>query len=448
MANNFTFDNKDAATAGEGLYLGLIRQLLFQASFSGTLHTFARRIFRFHRIYESALALCTKDTRATLDQLIKEDTGLTFSELMALIPAINVCWMQIKKFDQDPRISPASIKEDNLREQLVILMDRLSLDMAGYAKTISEIKNKRGELFFLHVDASKTLVRYPFLKNSSGAFLLLGPHLLLRRIELAVVTAFIDKRDRDNMPVQTLYGPLGDAFEKHCHYLFRRKIPHSKDIPSLYVENPKLDSGNELCDALIEDPDCFVIFEIKYRPPSTDAINPLDSSYKELKRWLNATFLKSREECKQDRESGQTPGALVQLDEAACNLAMGKWRIKPRVIIPVVVLSEAIISSLPLYFYLDKKSEERGLFRNAEGVQPFLIISEDELSYLTSMNATNCRFAFHQLFKEKSTAEGARITSWSHFADVVKLKWEPPKDQEEDFNQIIEETKKLFEKKS
>lgn len=436
--NDHVFDESGTEEEGKNHYR-FLRQNLVQAPLLGTYGTFSQRICRFHRVFTETLARMNPDLRKLADTYIEKRIGVDFKTLNSLLFAINVPWILNKEKNTNVIIDENFARGNRISDEVKKVLKRLSLTQVDFALRVQALKVS-GESYYKSSPILALFTQYPFIEIQSGSHLLLAPHLILRTIELSVRSAFIDAKHK---PIEDIYGPLGEEFERYSSQLLARKLSAAAGnlIATGLEHNPADDEKNEITDSIIESPDGSIIIESKYRPPAIAALNIADARTTEIEKWVSHSFtLIPSEGKKQNRR----PGALWQLREAALKLNLGARGFLPRNIVPVIVISEEVLFTQNLYFILDREIQEKRIFDGIGNIRPFLIISIGELELLTSMELGGTKWTLFKIFLEKSSNAGARQMNWVKFIQMLSLKYSRPADETATFDLLFEEAKAYF----
>jgi len=408
--------------ASSDLHLKMLRFLFIQGPLLGILQTMGIRFHRFCQIEKKVMDSLDPILTTCMEDLLKKTRGVDFETFLSLIFPISTCWAGKKDFTKEPIIDVEYIEKNQskkLGQEMRLFLEKVSLDPAEYQEKMRAVKNKVSDEFYKDIDVLQTFVKYPFVKISKDLFLLFGPHFLLRNLEFSLLDAFV-LRDKKQIAVQEWFGPMGVFFEAHCQEFIKKRFPEydSEILESPLEFNPKNEKNEEFCDALISDADIHVVFEMKYRNPPISAINPLSPSTEEIKKWVNETFLLSPEEA---RKRGRTTGALWQLDKASRYISEKFKKRSPFSIIPVVIIPIDLMFEVPLYSLLDEQIRAKEIFNDIPSVCPFLIISVGALEILMSSISSTPNWSVAKIFKEKSTAEGARFMNWNRFFKKIGM---------------------------
>lgn len=413
------------------------------APFLGTIHTFYHRVRRLYLIYSDALGTHDAELRRIIDECLTADIGVTSDDLMALVLPLNHFWLSNENFKTNALFKTAAIMAPALRAKMTAVLNGLSLEPAAYTERVAALKSRLNERFLRSADVLALLVQRPALRLAEGEFLLVAPQLLLRKIELAMYSAFIDKRDKDEVPFETLGSPLGHAFERYAMGLLAGRINSavSEVILPLFMANPLKANGEEIADGIIEDPIACIVFEAKHRPLSLRALDMSDDSTQEFERWLERTFFARATGSGRSR---QRNGALWQLHEAAAELLRRPQAQRPRLIVPVVVLSEDVVSTIPLYTLFDKEIATRGIFADMPEVRPFLFASVEDLEHLSTMDLPAEYPTIQSIFKRKATHPGARDMTWGRFLDEIGCRHNPKRLSDAGGDELVRKASMLF----
>ncbi len=414
-----------------------LRQNLVQAPLLGTLGTFSSRIHRFYSIFSDTLSSIDSDVKSKVNEALKLRVGVDFETLIRLLFPLNVPWLTVKDFTKIALVERSFFNGNFAEKDMLPLLKKMSLPFLEYNKQLLSFKNSLGENYFKSSRVLSVLTKYPFIEIADEAFLLLAPHLILRSVELSVQGAFVDAGHR----IESLYGPLGEAFERYANNLFARKIkPSSGSLSTGLVFNPKNSDGVEICDALLESPEGTVIVESKFKPPSLAAIDLSVEDSEKIRDWVRVSFTITHEEAK---KSNRRKGALWQLRDAAIKLNNKELGYVPKLITPVIILSEEILFTNSLYFILDKEIERLKIFEGIQNLTPVLVLSIGELESITSRELTP-DWPLFRVFQEKSMKSGARKTSLIKYLEIIKLEYKRPDDEKKAFDFLFEEAKKYF----
>lgn len=400
------------------MHLEMLRHLFVQAPLWGIFQAFAFRIFRFQTINKGLLGYLDSKKNRYLESLLKRCRGVSFKSLnLLLFPLISICAKQ-KDFKTLPGFDLSTLNKPALRGELKLYLDSVSLGPIEFQQKLTELKRTLKEKYYKDVSVLAIFTQTPFVKLSEDIFLLLGPHFLLRNIELSLDEAF-NLRDKNRFNFQDFYGARGNIFEAYCGNLIKKRFPdYESDVLTCPLRlNPKKENGDEFCDAILEEPGTCVIFEIKGKFPSLAAINPATPETSEIEKWLDRTFLIPPDRAKL---TNQTPGALWQLAEAArYRYSQSEKNILS--IIPVVIIPVGLIFDVSLYSILDKALIKHKIFDTIPNLCPLLIISVDDLETLSSAKFLGNNWTLGKIFMEKASNQNARLMNWTRFLEALKI---------------------------
>ena len=109
---------------------------------------------------------------------------------------------------------------------------------------------------------------------------------------------------------------------------------------------------------------------------------------------------------------------------------------KPKRIVPVLLLSEEVISAHPLQTYVEKVAQAK-IFQNIEGITPWVLLSPTEMETLCSIDFSKTKWTFNSLLLEK--ADKANYMNWSNFLSLQDL----PKNEDSDAKKFVAEQLEL-----
>lgn len=350
---------------------------------------------------------------------------------------LNICWI----IDEEKFSIPHIIigKDDNreFSQKLRSVLDKISLRSLEYAQEVLKLRDKHGEDFYKSSHMVALLVKFPFLVMDNDYYFLLAPHLLLRKIEFSILSSFIEDREK-GVKLEALTGPLGDSFEKHCAGMLKRVFPDHKSsflLPEVLYNYIDKETGEEVCDVIINDPKYCFVFEEKYKLVNLAALDVSIAEVDEIQKWLDINFFHSGGKYVDGKKYRK--GALVQLDIATQRILDNVLGYEPENIIPVIVLNEEVIFQKPLLQLLEMGINENKLFRN-DKIKPILFISECELDYLTSLDFEKSDWNFKKLLKERSINNSGRSLNWITISKKLGLKSQKTNDKKKIHDKIFD----------
>lgn len=423
----------------DGFYLSMIRQLFVQSPQLVGIRGLGRRFHRLIQLSGNALSQMPSKLRQEVDQVLKKQLGVTFQEWLESIFPLNVNWMLSNEKNYNVLNELSKIESASGRARMSSILPRLSLTLDAYREKMQNAYKLRGERFFLSAEAIRALVSTPFASFNEDTFLLLAPHLLIRKMDLCATSA-----KPKGAKVDEFYSYFGHAFELHCSRLLERvserQTQKNSIITGNLLLNPPGKDGNEITDAITLDDRYCALLEMKNRPANfSKHLDPLNDT-DQLKKWLYEVFVAEK-----NSANGIRAGALRQLASAARKVTNGELGQKVAHIVPVVVIPDEMITEHMLYQHLDPIVERLEIFKGLELVRPYLIISVDSLEYLTSMKIPDKNWTLQRILHEKSVAEGAREMNWSKFLEEIKLKYVRHEEEEQALDKVVDDAIKQFQ---
>lgn len=434
-------ESKEEKTIDRQFWIGFLRENFCITPFQGTMNSYHQRISRLFDVYQRCFERLPQKTRAMLDDALVKAIGIRCEDFFPLIYPLNIAWIQNEDYTKPVTLHLSYFAgKPELFNRMKIVMNRISLNIEVFSEVIQKIEREKGQRYFRSADFMRDMVKTPFVKVDENVFHLVSPQLLLRNIELALSSAFINRDDR-SAQIRDLKSPLGKAFEQYASSVLSECFANS--VWRIFEESPLKDDGNELTDAIINDPRVTVIFEIKDRTPALQALDLTSPNTCLFEAWLSDTFYYKRP---QDAPREKTDGALWQLRSAAEYLLSERHWFTPKAIVPVIVLSEDLVSDLPLYRILDEESKSREIFKGLKGVKPFVFISIGELQNLCAQKLPKKFPQLQDVFLEKSTEKSARDMSWAGFIRAIGCERAPSRHDKKSTDELLRQTSKFFSK--
>jgi len=401
-----------------------------------------RRLFRFQQLNQMTLESMGSELSEAMNQALIENIGADFNGWLDAIFPINVNWLASKKKNLNVIFDLDKIEAPKGRDQIQKILSHISFKISDFGEKMKQEADATGDLFFISPEPMRHFLDHPFIDLGENKYLLIAPHLLIRKTELCILSAYGKSKPKGST-AESFYSYFGKPFENYCGQIIERvskkRESNGAIVSGEFELNPKGKDGKEITDAIVADPTHCVLFEMKFKNTNYGKhLSPL-SDYKDLENWLEDTLLTEKSKARDKRN-----GALRQLAIAAKKIESGELGFPVSHIIPVVVLPEDMVTDHSLYGYLDKKVEERQIFAGLERVRPYLVMSVDALEFLTSMNLPNEKWTLQKVIYEMSFAEGARGMNWSNFLNAIGLKYEMPKDEKGSLDNLVDRAKKLL----
>ena len=433
---------KDADIQSQDLHYNTIRNAWLQTPFLGTAQTLLARLHRFVTLSNWTLEVMKENNSREamlLEQCFEKDIGLGVEKFIDVVFAINSIWLGQKEI-KTPILNINPVDKP-IHSILYKYVSQISKTVADYRSAIKSIIPNMDISGFRLPELILLLTKYPFVDLGNHKYLLLGPHLLLRQIELSLSGTYIDNKISKSLSV--FKGPLGKNAERYVQTLARKAVDKNRNCGTEFPHTP--DTSEHLCDFLISQEDVSVVFEVKYSEPHFfKSFEDSTAGLAEFKQWFINEFLL---EPSKRTDLKTTPGAIYQLKSAADNLfnkgcSLG---IKPKRVLPVIVCANSMIFDAPFYKIVDEEIRQKSIFGNDNRILPILVMGIQDLEYLYGINNLSDKgMTFRELLVKKSASESARFTAWPIFIERLNLESKVPKEFIQTRDTLLERSRNLF----
>ena len=361
----------------------------------------AARLHRASRLMAGLREKASAPLFQSIERHFASTFGVSADDFFRMQPALHSSWLVSEK-GAPPGFAVEASEADS---GLVAVLRRLALSAPAYEARLKSAVDSEDPLSVRRSVLRRTLSRFPFLMLEDQTFVLLGPHLLLRQMDLAIEQAYIEAKPRNENPNE-FYGALGDAAEDYALSLLKLCVSRSRGVNEGMAVRPPADSG--LSDFLIVNPDFAIVFEVKNRKPPLTCFEPTQESHDEFASWLDRNYFASKLEV---QGTGERPGAIEQLSRA-CGLLLSRGYdgVKPKRVYPVVINPQYMVFSYNFNSIADEVVREKGFFGGDKRVAPLAALGLGSLELLSG-----CDFGsdgFSSILRLKADDASARQTTW------------------------------------
>jgi hypothetical protein len=373
---------------------------------------------RIHRFSRIVAALSRSALMPTINDRFEKTFGVRAADYICLQPALQSSWL-----DPAGEVPPGLALDPSSDSSWPICkaLRALSSTQETYRRELEDLIRPEEPLQVRSSKLLRTLVRKPFLCRDGRVFILLGPHLLLRQLDLALEQAFLEQKAETEDPNQ-FFGALGDAAEEYGQELLHLCVSNSSGTAEGMPIRPKPADG--VGDFLILSPDYAIIFEVKFRRPPLKCFEPSAASLDEFKSWVEANYLATRANV---RTGGARPGALQQLSDAADRILRSGYNgVRPRRVYPVIVNPQDLIFAFDFLEIIDHKISAAGLFSDNARIAAPVALGLGALEMFCGANYGAKGMAFSQIVRQKADDPSARHTSWPTVMRRLDLSVSPP----------------------
>lgn len=424
--NDFTIGHSIKFKSGsENFYYENLRKVWFNGALLGSSSNLSPRIYRFLSLHSKLFKLLNPQIKRIIREAFIKKWGVSIKNFYWLSFAVYSNHYGGNRKDL-PLINCNPLTKYPNRV-LSKYLKRISWPEKTYRQRISGVLKKYGLKQLQHPEVTKVLVSKPFLELEKNKFLLLGPHLLFRQIELSVKSAFIEKKPK-SMDIRDYLGPFGICAEEFSQEIIEKCVRKSRGGNEGMIWKPEK-QGKGPGDLVILNPNLTIVFEIKFRQPPLKAFYPDRIGLNYFKDWFNECYLSTHPKL----------GALHQLVRD-CDLILNKnfFKFPIKKILPVFLNPEDLIFSYDFYEILQRKIKKIPFFKDHRVLAP-LTMSIGDLEYIYGLDYDKKEISFSEILKEKATHPAGRLSAWGPFLKKLDLKYEMPHEEKENLN-ILKDT--------
>jgi hypothetical protein len=388
-------------------HLENLRRAWVQGPFLGAAQSTVNRMRRFEFLLKRVLSRVTHQVRAQLEDGFSRSYGVDPETFLDLIPVLHASWLAGEKQAAFLRVEDvrATGSSDILR-----LMKALSLSFDRYVEAVDALGGESVSLQDQRWFA--LLARRPFIEFPDGRFTLVGPHLLLRSIELSLTTAFYEHKPRQQ-EIRDLLGPMGEVAEEYAQEMIATAASQPSVGSSVSGWTPPRGQGPG--DFVVIGQDIAAVFEIKFRQPPLAALAPSPEGQKLFDAWIDSVYL-----------SQQSPlGALAQLSRDVRRVRSGEVnRIYPDLVLPVLVNPQELPFAYDIYQLADEVVSEDETLAKDPRVLPYLVLGLDDLEWLAGLTYAKRATSLMQVLSTKARNPAARLTGWMRYLIELRLEYQ------------------------